>query len=77
MEIKDMLSKAHKQGCSVGELALAEFILKSYAGEISPTLKAFLEKIAQSGYVDISENVGKPAEDVALQVSDILNKVVK
>lgn len=75
MPNEELVSKAMHHGGATGQIALAEFILKSYENELSPLLTTFLNKVAQDGYKVIAENTGLPSEDIALQVSDMLKFV--
>lgn len=75
MSLEEMIHKAHEAGGVVGQIAIAEFILKTYPDGISPELKKFLESVLRRNYDEASERVGKPAEDVALAVSEIMRKV--
>jgi len=72
MTFDEVIGTAHAQGCSVGQVALAEFILATYAEELSPMLTNLLQKVCNAEYDHIAENIGKPAEDVALSVSRIM-----
>jgi hypothetical protein len=68
----ELVRQAIEHGNSIGQVALAEFILKEYEDELSPKLKMFLSKVNQSSYEAIGKCLDEPAEDVALQVSEII-----
>ena len=74
---EELIHRAHEQGSAAGQIALAEFILKSYGHTLDPRLKRFLEKAKQDCYETVAQNLDMPAEDVALEVSKIADRVVK
>lgn len=76
MYSEDDIRLAHRQGGAVGEIALAEFILKQYSEDISPMLSALLQKVADDGYRRVAVISDKPAEDIALATKDILDKIM-
>lgn len=71
---EEMITKAIEHGNEIGQVALAEFILRDYGKELSYNLKRFLEKVCENSYTKIGNNAGKPAEDVALQVGQMMEK---
>lgn len=73
--IEDLIHQATEHGNSIGQTALAEFILKSYGHELSPKLTQFLEKVSQNEYDKIAKTLDKPAEDIALEVGKIMERV--
>lgn len=77
MTAQETLRKVTVHGSNIGQIALAEFILKSYEDELSPKLTIFLEKVVQNMCDSVGKTVDKPAEDVALAVSHIIDKVNK
>lgn len=68
----DLINIAVDYGSNIGQVALAEFILKSYAGECTPILQVFLQKVCDNGYESIGKVHGKSGEDIALQVTDVV-----
>lgn len=74
MDFNELVKKATLHGNSLGQIALCEFILKSYREELPPNLISLLEKILQVEYESVGREFDKPAEDVALVVSEILEK---
>lgn len=73
MTNEEALKKGAVHGNSIGQVALSEFILKAYGNELSPKLTSFLERLLETEYNKIAAEVGKPAEDVALEVAEVLN----
>lgn len=73
---KELITLAHEQGANAGQIALSEFLLKAYKGQMSTKLETFLAKVANDGYEGVAKNLDMPAEDVALEVSQIIDKVV-
>jgi hypothetical protein len=76
MNFEKLVHKATAHGNSIGQTALAEFILKSYKDEISPKLTRFLERLLQGEYENIGNNLGQAGEDVATQVHQIMEERV-
>lgn len=74
-EIEQLAQGAIEHGTHIGQTSLAEFLLKEYGYELSPRLKTFLQRVCNNGYDKIGATVGKPAEDVALEVSKVMAKV--
>ena len=72
MNIEEAIHRATVHGNSTGQIALGEFILKNYGSELSPKLTSFIERVLQNEYENIGTDMGKPAEDVALEVSKIM-----
>lgn len=69
---EDLVHQAVEHGSAVGQTALANFILRDYGHELSPILTLLLEKVAQNGYDSIGKDLEKPAEDIALEVGEIM-----
>lgn len=69
--VEELISKAYSEGTNTGEIALSEFILNVYKDDISNKLKRFLEKVNSIGYENASKTIGRPAEDIALEVENI------
>lgn len=74
---RELVVLSHGRGVNVGQIALCEYLLKSYKGQMSTQMEDFLSKVAQESYEKASENLDKPAEDIALQVTQILDRIVK
>jgi hypothetical protein len=66
---------AHNQGVIVGEIALAEFLLNNHSAHMDLEVKVFLRKVLDTSYKDAEKAMGKPAEDIALIVSEAFGKV--
>lgn len=74
MSIEEAMKKATAQGNSLGQIALSEFILKAYAQELSPRLTQFFETVLRAEYDSLGKDLDRPAEDIALEVGDILER---
>lgn len=75
MKVEELIKTAQENGCNAGQIALIEYIFRDYSDDLSPELKTFLEKILRTCYEDSARIIGKPAEDVALMMSNVLQKV--
>jgi uncharacterized protein YdbL (DUF1318 family) len=71
---EELVSMAHSQGTSGGQIALGEFILKKYSDQMTPALKEFIEKVISAEYEKLAKSFDMPAEDVALRVVQLMEK---
>jgi hypothetical protein len=71
-EVKEFVHLAVEHGSNIGQVSLAQFILKEYGHELSPKFRMFLDKVCQNSYEDIGNTLSKPAEDIALQVAGMI-----
>ena len=69
---KALVTSSAKCGNDVGQIAICEFILAEYGSELSDNLEKFLRKVLQSSYENMGGFVGRPPEDVALDVAKIM-----
>lgn len=77
MNTQIVIKKAHAAGGTAAQVALCEFILTSYKDELTPKLDQFLRSVLQDCYERAGIQLGKPAEDVALAVNEIVEKRIK
>ena len=68
------LDEANKVGVSAGQIALGEYILRNFKGQMSPMLEKFLDKVVNIEYGNMSELSDYPAEDIALKVGELFKK---
>jgi len=76
MEGEELLKKAHAQGAAAGQIAISEFVLKSYGHTLDPRLTRFLEKVKADCYETIGGILEQPAEDIALKVTRMVDEHV-
>ncbi len=74
---EDDIKEAMEIGMSGGQVSIAEYVLKVYSGEMSERLKLFLQKVVNQEYAKLGKGFGKPSEDIALEVTEILEKSLK
>lgn len=72
MNEEELIQRAIAHGASIGQTSLANFIIRDYGHNLSPELTLFLNKLSQKCYEDLSKDLERPAEDVALEVEEIM-----
>lgn len=73
---EELIKQAIEHGNNIGQAALAQFLLRDYGFVMmmNPDLKRFLEKVSQNSFDGIAKDLERPAEDIALEVTEVMAK---